>query len=382
MRLKVLDMALTRDILGKFLELRDNRNSDLLFGLDDVRGVNNLKQLMSTKADLNGRDLTKFQIVYPEEFVFNHRTSRNGSKFSIAYNDGKNPVICTEDYVVFKIHDDCKDKLDSRWLYMYFNRLEFDRYVITNSWGSSTEFYNWEDICSIELDIPALHTQQKFVEVYKAMLANQKSYERGLDDLKLTCDAYIENLRRKMPCEPIGPYITCTDRKTDDPNLKIQGISNQHKLNDSNSRVDGVKTDRYLRIDPREFGYSPIHINDGSIAFNNSNNSYLLSPIYKTFKIINEDFLKSEYLMLWFSRDEFTRYCWFYAFGSARDNFEWNQMCEFEIPIPDIQTQESISNIYKCYIERKQINEQLKSQIKDICPILIKGSIEEARKGA
>lgn len=143
-----------------------------------------------------------------------------------------------------------------------------------------------------------------------------------------------------------------------------------------------MDTDKYLRIDPREFGYSPIHINDGSIAFNNSNSSYLLSPIYKTFKIVDENCLKSEYLMLWFSRDEFTRYCWFYAFGSARDNFEWNQMCEFEIPLPDIKTQEAISNIYKCYIERKAINERLKAQIKDICPILIKGSIEEARKEA
>ena len=86
-------MALTKCKLGKHIELRGEINSDLTFGIDDVRGVNNLKQLMSTKADLNGRDLSKFQIVYPGEFVFNHRTSRNGSKFSIAYNDGEKPII-------------------------------------------------------------------------------------------------------------------------------------------------------------------------------------------------------------------------------------------------------------------------------------------------
>ena len=112
------------------------------------------------------------------------------------------------------------------------------------------------------------------------MIENQKAYEKGLDDLKLVCDAYIENLRRKIPCEEIGKYIECTDRKTDNPNLNIKGISNQRKLNDSNSRVDGVDTEKYLRIDPREFGYSPIHINDGSIAFNNTSSSYLLSPIF------------------------------------------------------------------------------------------------------
>ena len=73
-------MALTKCKLGIHIELHTVINSDLAFGIDDVRGVNNLKQLMATKADLNGRDLSKFQIVFPGDFVFNHRTSRNGSK--------------------------------------------------------------------------------------------------------------------------------------------------------------------------------------------------------------------------------------------------------------------------------------------------------------
>ena len=72
--------------LGGLIELVVETNSDELFGPNDVRGISNLKEMMSTKADLNGRDLSKFQIVRPGTFVFNHRTSRNGSKFSITYN--------------------------------------------------------------------------------------------------------------------------------------------------------------------------------------------------------------------------------------------------------------------------------------------------------
>ena len=158
-------MRLNKHRLGEFIERREIVNSDLKYGLDYVRGVNNLKQLMPTKADLNGRDISKFQVVYPGEFVFNHRTSRNGSKFSIAYNDGEAPVICTEDYVVFRVKDDAKTVLLDRWLYMFFNRDEFDRYVIANSWGSSTEFYNWEDICDVIFDLPALSIQQKYVAI-------------------------------------------------------------------------------------------------------------------------------------------------------------------------------------------------------------------------
>ena len=144
-------MALVK--LGDYIELLDNRNSELKYGADYVRGVNNLKLLMPAKADISSRDLSKFYIVYPGDFVFNHRTSRNGSKFSIAFNDTDEPVICTEDYVVFRVKEACRSVLHPIWLYMYFNRSEFDRYVITNSWGSSTEFYNWEDICEVEFPL-------------------------------------------------------------------------------------------------------------------------------------------------------------------------------------------------------------------------------------
>ena len=83
--------------------------------------------------------------------------------------------------------------------------------------------------------------------------------------------------------------------------------------------------------------------------------------------------------MLWFARKEFQRSTLFFAMGSLRDTFDFDSMKEVEIPIPNVAVQRSIVNIYKSYIERKEINERLKQQIKDICPILIKGSIEEGR---
>ena len=60
--------------------------------------------------------------------------------------------------------------------------------------------------------------------------------------------------------------------------------------------------------------------------------------------------------------------------------FVTDRFYEIEIPVPDLNVQKSIVQIYNAYNERRDINEKLKEQIKDICPILIKGSIEEARK--
>ena len=370
-------MALTKINLGDLIELSVENNSNLQYSLDDVKGISIKKMFIETKADMQGVSLKPYLVVKPDYFAYVTVTSRNGEKITLAHNDTNNTYIVSSSYVVFKVKR--PDLLNSDYLFMYFNRPEFDRFSRFNSWGSARETFSWEDMCDIDFELPDLATQQKYVDVYLSMIENQKAYERGLDDLKLVCDAYIEDLRRKMPCEEIGKYIECTDRRTDDPNLKIQGISNQHKLNDSNSRVDGVDTEKYLKIDSREFGYSPIHINDGSIAFNNTKESYLLSPIYKTFKVIDESLLYPEYLMMWFSRNEFARYCTFHAFGSARDTFEWEQMCKVLIPIPSIDVQKAIADVYNCYLERKSINERLKNQIKDICPILIKGSIEEGR---
>ena len=53
-------------------------------------------------------------------------------------------------------------------------------------------------------------------------------------------------------------------------------------------------------------------------------------------------------------------------------------MCNIQIPIPDVRIQKAIAEIFTVYITRKRINEHLKAQIKDICPILIKGSTEES----
>lgn len=374
-------MGLSKCKLGKYIELREITNADYSFDIESVRGVNNLKQLMPTKADLNGRDLSKFQIVYPDEFVFNHRTSRNGSKFSIAYNDSNKPVICTEDYVVFRIREEARTELSPEWLYMFFNRAEFDRYVIINSWGSSTEFYNWEDLCEVEVELPLLCVQQKYVDIYNSMVANQQAYERGLEDLKLTCDGYIEDLRRKMPCEKIGRYIERHDiRNGKNGSKNVMGISTSKQFREPTSKVNKNELANYKVCHPRQIGFVQTTHNEKvfTYAFNNTKEDIVVSSVNEVFST-QEDKLYPEYLCMFFNRTEFDRYARFHSWGSARETFTWNDLIEVKIPIPDIAIQKSIAEMYTVFNKRKKINEQLKAQIKNICPILIRGSLEEGK---
>ncbi|RKI86881.1 restriction endonuclease subunit S [Parablautia intestinalis] len=376
-------MGLTNCILGHYLELCSNKNTDLVYGIYDVRGVNNLKQLMPTKADLNGRDLSKFQIVNSGEFVFNHRTSRNGSKFSIAYNDNADSIICTEDYVVFKVRDDCKEILNTRWLYMFFNRPEFDRYVITNSWGSSTEFYNWEDIKSIEIELPLFSIQQKYAKVYNAMLENQKSYERGLDDLKLSFEALIDEYKHKAKKKNIGSILQEVDcRNANGSITNVQGINITKQFMPSVANTNDVDISKYKVVKKGQFVFSGMQTGRDEcirIALFDKNEPIIISPAYAVLEVIDDNIL-AEYVMMWFSRKEVDRLGWFMSDGSIRTNLDMDRFYEIEIPVPDLDVQKLIVEIYNVYNVRRDINEKLKSQINDICPILIKGSIEEAKK--
>ena len=366
--------------LGDLIEPLDERNSDGKYGVNDVRGVSNLKQMMRTKADLYGRDLRKFQIVKPGYFVFNHRTSRNGSKFSITYNYDSENHIFTEDYVVFRVKENCLSILSPKWLYIYFCRAEFDRYVITNSWGSSTEFFNWDDLCDVSITLPDLQTQQKYANVYDAMCANQKAYEKGLDDLKLTCDAYIEELSRKMPCEKIGPYIERYVEKNSNKKVsEVVGLSTEKRFRIAQSRVNRNELGGYKILHPLDIAYVPTTDTWKVLAFavNHFEKDVVVSPIYEVFSV--KEKLKSDYLALWMKRKEFDRYARYNSWGSARENFTFEDMRDVKIPLPSGSIQQSIIELFLAYEDRKRINEKLKQQIKNICPILIKGAIEEGK---
>ena len=370
--------------LGNYIELRDVRNADLRYGTDRVRGVNTTKQMMQTRADLSERDLSKFQIVSPGEFVFNHRTSRNGSKFSIAYNNSASDIICTEDYVVFRISEYGKQFVLAEWLFIYFNRPEFDRYVITNSWGSSTEFYNWEDLCDVDIGFPPLSVQQKYVDVYNSMLANQRNYERGLDDMKFVCEAFIDNLKKGTVLEPIGPYLVSSDERNTislSSNF-VRGLTVSKQMIPTKADMEGVSLDNYKLVPPQYIAYVPDTSRRGdkvSLAMNSMSETVLVSSISTVFTT-NREKLLPEYLMLFFSRSEFDRYARFHSWGSARETFDWDEMCAVEIPVPDIKIQQYIVNIYIAYQLRKEINEQLKAQVRGICPVLIKGSLEAKKR--
>ena len=362
--------------LGDLIELCDERNTEGKYTVDDVRGISNTKEVMLTKADITDRSLENFQVVKPNYFVFNRRTTRMGEKIGLGYNDTGKDFIVTEDYVVFHIKE--KTKIIPEYLFMFFNRDEFDRYCRWDSWGSATEFFNWENMCFVLIPLPPLAAQQKAVAVYNALKANLAAYKQGLEDLKLVCDGFIEDLRKKNTSERIGPYIReVNERNIGNKITLTQGVDVNLEFISAKREAQDREETKIVRAG--QFAFNKVVKSNGTklpIALR-VGKECVISSSYVVFEICNKEKLLPEFLMLWFSRSETHRRCGYIAQGTTRDVISFEDMCDVQIPLPSLEVQQNIVNMYKCYTERSRIAAELKTKIKTICPILIKGSLEK-----
>ncbi len=368
-------MGLKNYKLGELIEITDERNYSGKYSLDSVKGISTEKCFIDTKANMEGVSLDSYKVVNHGEFSYVPDTSRRGDKIALAFNSSVGSVLISSIYTTFRI---CReDLLLPEYLYMFFNRPEFDRYSRFNSWGSARETFSWEDFCDIDITLPDIEQQRKYVDVYLSLQNNLAAYQSKVDDLKLVCDGYIEELRRKIPCEKIGPYIKPSDERNSDLKIKLaQGITNDKEFADPKQVADAETSAKIVR--KGQFAYNRATTRNGekiSIAYRTGDDC-VVSSAYQIFEISAKDKLYPEYLMMWYKRSEFDRYARYMSKGSAHEFFEYEDMEEVQIPIPSIEIQKAIASIYNVYKERQRIATQLKEQLNNLCPILIKGSLQ------
>lgn len=85
----------------------------------------------------------------------------------------------------------------------------------------------------------------------------------------------------------------------------------------------------------------------------------IVSQAYTVFEVIDHEQLLPEYLMMWFRRPEFDRYARFHSHGSAREIFDWDELCDVMLPIPFITRQREIVSEYETLTNRIRLNNQM-----------------------
>ena len=354
--------------LGDYIEQCDERNT--VGSNYPVVGINRDKTFMPTVANLDGVDIAKYKIVSKGMFVFSGMQTGRDICIRIGLYDKDQPALISPAYTTFFINKE-NDVLPE-YFFMYFNRDESDRYGWFISDSSVRANLDWPRFLDIEIPLPSVAEQQKVVNAWRAFREIKVQNEAKAAPLMQLCQSYIQELKHKYPMQEIGPYIQECDERNTDLNIKLsQGIANTKVFQSPKQVALNSKSDKIVRTG--QFGYNRATTRNGekiSIAYRLGADC-TVSSAYCVFKITHEEILDPYFLWMWVARPEFDRYARYMSKGSAHEFFEFDEMCRVKIPLPPIEVQQAIVNIYKCANEAKLIAEEADRLSREVCPALL-----------
>ena len=359
--------------LGDYIELCEERNSE--GGNYPFCGINKDKVFMPTVADTKNLDSTKYKLVRKGTFVFSGMQTGRDVCIRIAMQDKDETLLVSPAYTTFTIKD--TSKLNPQYLYMQFIRFEMDRYGWFLSDGSIRSNLDWERFCDIRIPLPSISIQRELVNTYNGLKSLAEDNETLIAPLTQACEALVVDCKRKYDEVELGEYIEEVREK----NLlgritKVLGLSTQKAFREPSSRVNQSELTKYKIVRNNEFAYVPTTDTWKVFACAlNKGEEIVVSPIYVVFKIINMKKLLTDFLYLIIYTSEFDRYARFNSWGSARENFSWDELCRVRIPLPPPDVQQSIVNLYHCIEEAKRIAAEAREQMHTLCPPLIQKAI-------
>ena len=207
-------------------------------------------------------------------------------------------------------------------------------------------------------------------------------HEALIEPLSKACEAFIVDCKAKYPMVELSngqdDYIEICDERNSEAKYtldNVRGISIQKKLIPTKADMKDVSLIPYKLLRPYEFSYVTVTSRNGgkiSLAMNDTGNTtYIVSSSYENFCCKDCNKLMPEYLYLLLSRSEFDRYARFNSWGSARETFDWSELCRVKIPLPPLEVQQSVVDLYKCLEEAKKIASEAREKLKTLCSALV-----------
>lgn len=357
--------------LGKYIELVDRRNTENRLGVEDVKGIATSKIFIDSKANLQNVNLSSYKIVQKNEFAYVPDTSRRGEKIALAFQDER-PCLISSIYTVFRVKD--TTKLLPRYLMMFFNRPEFDRYARFHSWGSARETFGWDEMCDVVIDVPPIDVQRKYVAIYEGLLKNFNTYKRELNDLQTSCEAALSKASHSSTARPLSLF--CKEINRRNASLSVteeRGISIGKTFMPTVAHAASLSNQKI--VETNQFAFVPVTSRNGnkiSISINKEA-PVIVSATYVVFEC-DQSVALPDYLMMWFRRDDFDRFARFNSWGSARETLSFQDFSRYQIPVPSLDMQKSVVEIAKALKDKESFLQNLKERLSVLCPILIKGS--------
>lgn len=166
-----------------------------------------------------------------------------------------------------------------------------------------------------------------------------------------------------MENKRLGDYIREVNVRNRELKVtNLLGVSISKEFMPSIANTIGTDMSTYKIVKRRQFAYGPVTSRNGdkvSIALLDGYDDAIISQAYTVFEVIDHKQLLPEYLMMWFRRPEFDRYARFHSHGSAREIFDWDELCDVMLPIPSITRQREIVSEYETLTNRIRLNNQM-----------------------
>lgn len=359
--------------LGNYIERSMINNSALKYGPEYIVGVTSKGEFAPTKAQTIDIDLKPYKLVNNGDFVYNPSRFNIGS---IAYRT-QGFCIVSHLYVVFRLTEYGKKYFHPEFLYMYIYRKEFFRMVDYLNFGSQRPEFNFFELSEIRVPLPSIEVQRELVDTYNGLKALAEQNEAMIPRLTAACQAYIVDCRDKYPCVELGEYLSIDDiTNSENRDLEFLGININKEFMPTTATTEGLNKQKYKVLTKGRFVFSGMQTGRDvaiRVGLYSDDTDALISPAYTTFSVAKDKYgkLLPEYLFLQFKRAESDRLGWFYSDSSIRSNLDWERFCEFQIPLPPIEVQQAIVDVYHCMERAKRIAVTAREKLKTLCPALV-----------
>ena len=347
----------------------------------EVSGVDINKQFISTRANLDGTDISKYYVVPKRCFACNLMHIGRDERLPIAYNATDDNIVVTSAYYVFKIKNDKRTELLDEFLYIILSSKELDRltwFYTDSSIRGNLKASRFKDI---RIPVPRIEVQRSVVAAWQGLREMQAQNERLAATLMPLCRSYLQDLKHKYKAVEIGDLIKQRDERNRDNKYgeeSARGVNTQKEIQPC-KRL-GEKLDTYKIAYQNDFVFNANikltkETEKFAIDLYTDEAPIIVTNFYTVFYIDDQKRLLPEFLLLILSRDEFARYVKFMSCSSIRDRFDFHEMQMVKIPLPPIEVQQAIVSIFQSAQTAKQLAGKANYMSRNICPALIQKAI-------
>ncbi|MGN1247726.1 MAG: restriction endonuclease subunit S, partial [Paludibacteraceae bacterium] len=348
-----------------------------------VYGINKDNEFMPTVANLENVDTSKYKLLSKGIFAFNGMHVGRDIAVPIGKFDKDFDALISPAYTTFTIKENSEVLVE--YIEIIIRRDEFDRLAWFYCDSSVRGGLDWKRLLNIPIPLPSIEEQEKVVSVWQGLRDIQQQNAALAKPLLQLCQSYIQECKHKYTIVQLGEYIEeCNERNGDKQYNEdsVRGLTTAKQIIKTKANLDGVSLTSYKVMHPYDFAFVPDTSRRGdkvSLGFNETDKSYIVSSISEVFHVKNTNSLLPEYLFLIFNRSEFDRYARFNSWGSARETFNYSDYENIPIPLPPIEVQQAIVNLYRCAQECQALAKEAAEQAKTICPALIQQVIHKTK---